>query len=109
MFMAIGMEAFAERAGRELLATGEITGRRAIETGGELTAQEAQVAHLAREGLSNPEIGTRLFISRRTVEYHLHKVFGKLGISSRNQLHRALGTDATAAPQIDRKLASESP
>jgi DNA-binding CsgD family transcriptional regulator len=90
MFTAIGMEAFGERARRELLATGETTHRRAIETGGPLTPQEAEIARLAREGLSNPEIGTLLFISRRTVEYHLHKVFAKLGISSRNQLHRAL-------------------
>ena len=87
----MGVEAFAERARRELVATGESIRKRTIETRDELTAQEAQIARLARDGLSNPEIGARLFISRRTVEYHLHKVFGKLGISSRNQLHRALG------------------
>jgi DNA-binding NarL/FixJ family response regulator len=90
MFAEFGMEAFAERARRELLATGESVRKRGFETRDELTAQEAQIARLARDGLSNPEIGTRLFISPRTVEYHLHKVFGKLDISSRNQLHRAL-------------------
>jgi DNA-binding NarL/FixJ family response regulator len=90
MLGTMGVEAFAERAGRELLATGESVRKRSVETSDELTAQEAQIARLARDGLSNPEIGTRLFISRRTVEYHLHKVFAKLDISSRNQLHRAL-------------------
>ncbi|TDB93229.1 LuxR family transcriptional regulator [Actinomadura sp. 7K534] len=86
MLEAMGMDAFAERAGRELRATGETTA-----TGhGELTAQEAQVARLARDGLSNPEIGTRLFISARTVQYHLRKVFLKLGITSRAQLDRVL-------------------
>jgi ATP/maltotriose-dependent transcriptional regulator MalT len=91
MLDKMGIEAFADRARRELLATGESVRKRTVETRDELTAQEAQIARLAREGLSNPEIGTRLFISRRTVEYHLHKVFAKLDISSRNQLHRALG------------------
>ncbi|GAA0588221.1 helix-turn-helix transcriptional regulator [Actinomadura livida] len=86
MLEAMGMDAFAERAGRELRATGESTA-----TGdGELTAQEAQIARLARDGLSNPEIGTRLFISARTVQYHLRKVFLKLGITSRAQLDRVL-------------------
>ena len=93
MLATMGVEAFAGRAGRELLATGESVRKRSVETRDELTAQEAQIARLARDGLSNPEIGTRLFISPRTVEYHLHKVFGKVGISSRNQLHRALGGD----------------
>jgi ATP/maltotriose-dependent transcriptional regulator MalT len=90
MLATMGIEAFAERARRELAATGETARKRSLETRDELTAQEAQIARLARDGLSNPEIGTRLFISRRTVEYHLHKVFAKLDISSRNQLHRAL-------------------
>ncbi|WP_433297615.1 helix-turn-helix transcriptional regulator [Pseudonocardia sp. CA-142604] len=88
MFTATGMEAFARRAERELGATGETVRRRPVEIGGELTAQEAQVARLVREGLTNPEIGARLFISPRTVEYHLHKIFGKLNITSRRQLRR---------------------
>ncbi len=81
MLDAMGMEAFAERARRELLATGETARKRTVETSDQLTAQEAQVARLARDGLSNPEIGARLFISARTVQYHLSKVFAKLGIS----------------------------
>jgi DNA-binding CsgD family transcriptional regulator len=101
MLATMGVEAFAERAARELRATGETARKRSVETRDELTAQEAQIAQLARDGLSNPEIGTRLFISRRTVEYHLHKVFAKLDISSRNQLHRVLGSDATLAPRTD--------
>jgi DNA-binding CsgD family transcriptional regulator len=105
MLDAMGVEAFAERAARELRATGETARKRSVETRDELTAQEAQIARLARDGLSNPEIGARLFISRRTVEYHLHKVFAKLGISSRNQLHRALGSDSSMAPRIDGKAA----
>jgi DNA-binding CsgD family transcriptional regulator len=91
---AIGMEAFAERARRELLATGETarkrTARPAVAASQELTPQEAQVARLARDGLSNSEIGVRLFISSHTVQYHLGKVFAKLGISSRSHLHRVL-------------------
>ena len=90
MLTAMGFEAFADRAARELLATGETARKRTVDTGDELTAQEAQVARLARDGLSNPEIGARLFISPRTVEYHLHKVFAKLGIASRYQLHRVI-------------------
>jgi DNA-binding CsgD family transcriptional regulator len=87
---AMGMNAFAERARRELRATGETVRKRTIETRGDLTPQEAQVAKLARDGLTNPEIGARLFISARTAQYHLSKVFTKLGISSRAQLDRAL-------------------
>jgi DNA-binding CsgD family transcriptional regulator len=90
LFVAIGMEAFAERAGRELLATGEKVRKRTVETRGQLTPQEEQVARLAREGLSNPEIGARLYISPRTVEWHLHKVFAKLGVTSRQGLESAL-------------------
>lgn len=90
MLDAMGIGAFAERARRELQATGETARKRTVEHAVELTAQEAQVARLARDGLSNPEIGARLFISTRTVQYHLSKVFTKLGISSRSQLHRAL-------------------
>jgi DNA-binding NarL/FixJ family response regulator len=89
-FTAIGMEAFGERARKELLATGEKVRKRSEETRDDLTAQERQIAQLALEGLSNPEIGTRLFISRRTVSYHLQKVFIKLDITSRSQLDRVL-------------------
>jgi DNA-binding CsgD family transcriptional regulator len=90
MFDEMGMAGFAERAGRELWATGETTRKRSVESRHELTAQESQIAKLAREGLTNPEIGTRLYISARTVEYHLGKVFSKLGITARSQLDRAL-------------------
>jgi DNA-binding CsgD family transcriptional regulator len=89
MFVAMGAAGFADRAERELLATGETARPRAVETS-KLTAQETQVVRLARDGLSNPEIGARLFISPRTVQYHLRKVFTKLGINSRTQLARAL-------------------
>jgi DNA-binding NarL/FixJ family response regulator len=97
MLDAMGIGAFAERARRELAATGETARKRTPETSSELTAQEIQVARLARDGLSNPEIGARLFISARTVQYHLGKVFTKLGINSRSQLDRALPGDPDAA------------
>ena len=98
MLEAMGAEAFAERARRELRATGETARKRtAVALTEELTGQEAQIARLARDGLSNPEIGARLFISARTVQYHLGKVFTKLEISSRLQLQRALPDDANAA------------
>jgi DNA-binding CsgD family transcriptional regulator len=97
MLDAMGMEAFAERARRELAATGETARKRTIESTSQLTAQEAQVARLARDGLSNPQIGARLFISARTVQYHLGKVFAKLGITSRSQLDRVLPADPTTA------------
>lgn len=90
MFGSIGMEAFSERARRELLASGEIVRRRNVETIDDLTQQEKQIALLARDGLSNPEVGSRLFISPRTVEWHLRKVFTKLDISSRKELRAAL-------------------
>jgi DNA-binding CsgD family transcriptional regulator len=90
MFSSMGTEAFAERAERELLATGEHVRRRSVEAHDELSAQEAQVARLARDGLSNREIAARLFISPHTVHYHLRKVFAKLNITSRNQLGRVL-------------------
>ena len=89
-FTAIGMEAFGERARKELLATGEKVRERSTETRYDLTDQEQQIAQLARDGLSNPEIGARLFLSPRTVEWHLRKVFGKLGIRSRRELRGAL-------------------
>jgi DNA-binding CsgD family transcriptional regulator/tetratricopeptide (TPR) repeat protein len=90
MLTAMGIEGFAGRARRELLATGENVRKRRAETKGDLTAQEAQIARLARDGLSNPEISTQLFLSPRTVEWHLRKVFTKLGITSRRQLRAAL-------------------
>jgi ATP/maltotriose-dependent transcriptional regulator MalT len=88
MFVSMGTEAFASRAARELLAAGERAPKPRVEIGGRLTAQEAQIARLANEGLSNHEIGARLVLSPRTVEYHLGKVFTKLGIVSRTQLGR---------------------
>ncbi|WIX91380.1 LuxR family transcriptional regulator [Amycolatopsis sp. DG1A-15b] len=98
MTSEMGLDAFADRARRELLATGETVRKRTAETATEeLTPQEFQIARLAREGLSNPEIGTRLFLSPRTVEWHLRKVFGKLAISSRRQLRDAV-FDGAAAP-----------
>ena len=95
-FTAIGMEAFAERARGELLATGERVRKRTIESRDDLTAQERQIARLARDGLSNPEIGAQLFLSRRTVEWHLRNVFTKLGIRSRQEL--STRTDAELTP-----------
>jgi ATP/maltotriose-dependent transcriptional regulator MalT len=97
MLATMGIDAFAERARRELLATGETVRKRTVETRDELTAQEMQIALLARDGLSNPEIGTRLFISPRTVKYHLRKVFIKLDVSSRNDLDRVLPSDPAPA------------
>jgi ATP/maltotriose-dependent transcriptional regulator MalT len=90
MLAAIGMEAFAERARRELAATGETVRKRTTEVSSVLTAQEAQIARLARDGRTNPEIGAQLFLSSRTVEWHLRKIFTKLGIASRRELHVAL-------------------
>jgi DNA-binding CsgD family transcriptional regulator len=98
LFTSIGMEAFAERAQAELLATGEKVRRRTVETRDELTAQEDQIARLARDGLTNPEIAARLFLSPRTVEWHLRKVFTKLGIRSRRELATAL--PASGSPLI---------
>jgi DNA-binding CsgD family transcriptional regulator len=96
----MGIEGFAERARRELRATGATARKRTVETRGALTAQEAVIARLARDGLSNPEIGTRLFISARTVQYHLGKVFAKLGVGSRGQLDWVLPSDpASAKPE----------
>jgi DNA-binding CsgD family transcriptional regulator len=90
MFTAMGVEAFAERSRRELAATGERARKRTVVISGQLTNREAQIARLARDGLTNPEIGTRLFLSPRTVEYHLGNIFAKLGITSRVELGRAL-------------------
>ena len=90
MLVAIGMEAFAERARRELVATGETVRKRGAEADTMLTPQESHIARLARDGLTNPEIGAQLFLSARTVEWHLRKIFTKLGIGSRRELHAAL-------------------
>jgi DNA-binding CsgD family transcriptional regulator len=97
MFASMGAEGFAERARRELLATGEKVRKRQEDTRDELTPQEEQIARLARDGRTNPEIGAELFISPRTVEWHLRKVFTKLGISSRKGLGRALPDRAREA------------
>jgi DNA-binding CsgD family transcriptional regulator len=96
-FVSMGAEAFAERARRELLATGEKVRSRRDDTRDELTHQEEHIARLARDGLTNPEIGAQLFLSPRTVEWHLRKVFSKLGISSRKGL-------ADALPDRDRQV-----
>jgi len=98
MFEAIGAGAFAHRAQVELLATGEHARTRAPDTRDQLTPQEQQIARLAAEGESNAQIGAQLFISPHTVAYHLHKVFGKLDVGSRNQLTRALGDQLAPAP-----------
>ena len=93
----LGMEAFAERARLELVATGETVRKRTIETLDDLTPQEARIAHLAADGQTNAEIGGQLFLSPRTVEWHLRKVFEKLGITSRRELRAAL-SDAVVVP-----------
>jgi DNA-binding CsgD family transcriptional regulator len=90
LLSAMGVEGFAERARRELVATGETARKRVVETEEHLTAQEGQIARLAAAGRTNPEIGAELFISARTVEWHLGKVFIKLNITSRRQLREAL-------------------
>jgi len=97
LFTSMGAEAFAARSERELVATGERIRKRTVATREELTIQEAQVARLARDGLSNVAIGERLFVSQHTVAYHLRKVFTKLGITSRNQLRRVLTPSPEAA------------
>jgi DNA-binding CsgD family transcriptional regulator len=91
LFTAMGMQAFADRANTELVATGDKARRRIATTRDDLTQHERQIAELARDGLSNAEIAARLFLSRRTVEWHLRHVFSKLGIESRRQLEGALG------------------
>ena len=97
MFSTMGAEAFADRARRELLTAGESVRTRGATTLDDLTAQEAQIARLAATGQTNPEIGAQLFISPRTVEYHLHKVFAKLGIGSRRELCAVLPDAAAVA------------
>ena len=88
-----GVDAFAERARRELAATGETVRKRTVDTQQDFTSQELHIARLAAQGLTNPEIGAQLFISPRTVEWHLGKVFGKLGITARRHLAAALPPD----------------
>jgi ATP/maltotriose-dependent transcriptional regulator MalT len=101
MFNAMGVEGFAERTRRELSATGTTVHKRNVQTRDDLTAQEAQIARLARDGLSNPEIGAHLFISARTVEWHLRKVFTKLGITSRRQLRSAFPEQGRPSGGVD--------
>jgi DNA-binding CsgD family transcriptional regulator len=96
-FASMGADAFAERASNELLATGEKVRSRRDEARDELTPQEEQIARLARDGLTNPEIGAQLFLSPRTVEWHLREVFSKLEINSRRQLRTALPETGRAA------------
>jgi DNA-binding NarL/FixJ family response regulator len=98
-FAAMGVDAFADRARHELLATGATVRRRSVETSGELTAQEAHIARLVAQGLTNPEIGATLYISPRTVEWHLRKVFSKLGVTTRRQLRLSL-------PDLERSVTS---
>ena len=99
MFTSMGLEAFAERTRRELLATGVHPHTPTVEARDDLTAQERQIARLARDGLSNQEIGARLFLSQHTVAYHLRKVFDKLGIHSRRELAAALpGSESELLP-----------
>jgi DNA-binding CsgD family transcriptional regulator len=100
LLTAMGVEAFAARAERELLATGETARRRTAETSEQLTAREVQIAQLARDGHSNQDIGTQLFISARTVEYHLTKIFAKLEIGSRHQLHGVLAAGPDTAQPV---------
>jgi DNA-binding NarL/FixJ family response regulator len=99
MLTAMGAEVFAERARRELLATGETVRTHSVETRDDLTVQEMQIARLASNGPTNAEIGTQLFISPRTVEWHLRNVFTKLDIRSRRELAVALASsDSHLAP-----------
>jgi len=90
MLTAMGIEAFAERARRELMATGVTVSKRSAGTRDQLTPQEGQIARLARDGRTSPEIGAQLFLSARTIEWHLGKIFAKLGIGSRRELDAAL-------------------
>ncbi len=99
LLTTMGIEGFAERARRELLATGDTVRKRSVETASELTAQEAHIARLAVDGRTNAEIGAQLFLSTRTVEWHLGKVYTKLGVGSRRELRRALTSFRQADPR----------
>jgi len=99
LFTTMGIEAFAERARRELLAIGDTVRKRTVETDSDLTAQESHIARLAVDGRTNAEIGAQLFLSTRTVEWHLGKVYAKLGVGSRRELRRALASLSEADPQ----------
>lgn len=99
LFVAMGIEAFAERTRRELLATGDTVRKRTVETASKLTDQEAHIARLAVDGRTNVEIGAQLFLSTRTVEWHLGKVYSKLGVGSRRDLRRALASAGHADRQ----------
>jgi ATP/maltotriose-dependent transcriptional regulator MalT len=109
MLAAMGAEAFAERARHELLATGEIVGQRTAESVSTLTAREAHIAQPAADGQTNPEIAAQLYLSARTVEWHLHKIFTKLGIASRRELREALPTVPTARGRDIRVRSEERP
>src|SRR3984885_3683823 len=98
MFTSMGTEGFADRSQRELAATGEHPRKRTVETRDDLTPQEAQIARLAADGLSNAEIGARVFVSQSTVAYHLRNVFAKLNIASRHQLAQAVPDASSAQP-----------
>ena len=100
LFSDIGNEPFAERARRELLATGETVRKRTVETLDDLTPQETQIGRMAADGFTNPEIGAQLFLSPRTVEWHLRKVFAKLGVSSRRELRLAMPDVRAAAVPV---------
>jgi DNA-binding NarL/FixJ family response regulator len=99
MFVSMGADGFAERTARELGATGERVRKRTPDTATQLTAREIQIAGLASDGLSNPDIAAELFMSRRTVEYHLHKIFTKLAVTTRNQLALALAAMRADEPR----------
>src|SRR4029077_17032240 len=98
MLTAMGMEGFAERARRELLATGETVRKRTVETLTDLTPQESQIAKLARDGHTNQEIAAQLYISPRTVEWHLGNVFTKLGITSRKDIRGPIARSGAEVP-----------
>jgi DNA-binding CsgD family transcriptional regulator len=97
-FTTMGTEAFAERTRRELLATGDTVRKQTAETASELTAQEAHIARLAADGRANAEIAAQLFLSARTIEWHLSKVYTKLGVGSRQELRQALASPGQADP-----------